>query len=126
VDLCGLPIRHDIDSRSLAPLLENPKMNWPHPSVTTLGFGNHSVMYENWHYIQRRDGTNELYHLKTDPLEHRNLIRSAHPTAQEVIAQLQRFIPENAVPELPPNNPKHTNNELDPTLKATRDLAKLK
>lgn len=126
VELCGLPIRADIDSRSLTPLLENPQMNWPYPSVTTQGFGNHSVMYEDWHYIQRQNGTNELYHLETDPLEHRNLIRSEHPTAREVITQLKRFIPENSVPQLPSNDPNHQNNALDETIKATRNLGTLK
>jgi arylsulfatase A-like enzyme len=126
VELCGLPIREAIDSRSLAPLLENPQRDWPYPSVTTAGLGNHSVMYEDWHYIQRANGTNELYHLKTDPLEHRNLVRSDHPTALDVMAQLKRFIPVDPFPDLPKNDPNHKESGLDLTLKGTRDLSRLK
>jgi hypothetical protein len=94
--------------------------------VTTGGFGNHSVLYEDWHYIERLDGTNELYNLKSDPLEHKNLIVSKHPIAAQVIEHLKKSIPKNAVPELPKNTQNNNSNELDQTIKATRNLDKLK
>jgi arylsulfatase A-like enzyme len=126
IDVCGLPIRTEIDSRSLAPLLEDPDRQWPYPTITTMGFKNHSVVYEDWHYIQRLSGANELYHLKTDPLEHRNLIKSDHPVAAQIISQLKSFIPKNPVPELPRNSGQPDKPGLNMELKAMRDLSVLK
>ncbi|QXD26796.1 sulfatase [Opitutia bacterium ISCC 52] len=126
IDLCGLPARPDIDGRSIVPLLENPTQDWPYPTVTTQGYGNHSVVYEDWHYIQRRDGVNELYHLKSDPYEHKNLIRSDNPVAAQVLAQLKSFVPTDLAPELPKNEPGLSKEGFDMTLKKTRNLAKLK
>ncbi len=126
VELCGLPMREAIDGRSIAALLEDPKQNWPYPTVTTGGFGNHSVVYEDWHYIQRLDGTNELYDLKADPLEHTNLIFAKHPMAPKVIEHLKKSIPQDAVPELPKNSVNDKSAGLDQTIKRTRELAKLK
>jgi arylsulfatase A-like enzyme len=126
VDLCRLPPRPDIDGRSIAPLLEDPNQNWPYPTVTTQGYGNHSVVYEDWHYIERRDGVNELYHLKSDPYEHKNLIRSDQSVVSQVLAQLKSFVPTDLAPELPKNEPGLSKQGFDMTLKATRDLSKLK
>lgn len=126
VELCGLAKREAIDGRSIAALLEDPNQKWPYPTVTTGGFGNHSVVYEKWHYIERRDGTNELYNLKTDPLEHKNLIVAQDPMSAKVIEHLRKSIPQNAVPELPKNASNNKSSELDQTIKATRDLAKLR
>jgi arylsulfatase A-like enzyme len=126
IELCGLPKREAIDGRSIVPLLQDPTQQWPYPTVTTGGFGNHSVVYENWHYIERLDGTNELYNLKSDPLEHKNLIVSKHPMAAQVIEHLKKTIPKDAVPELPKNTQNNNSNELDQTIKATRNLDKLK
>jgi iduronate 2-sulfatase len=126
IDLCGLPERPQVDGRSLSALLENPTQEWPYPTVTTQGYGNHSVVYEDWHYIQRKDGTNELYHLKSDPLEHKNLIRSDHPVAAQIMSQLKSFVPKDLAPELPRNESHLSKEGLDMTLKAKRNLAVLK
>ena len=91
-----------------------------------MGYGNHSVVYEDWHYIQRQDETNELYNLKSDPYEHKNLIKSDHPVAAQVIAQLKSFVPTDLAPELPRNESNLSKNGFDMSIKATRDLVTLK
>ena len=37
IDLCGLPAKPGIDGRSIAPLLRDPKLPWPYPSITVNG-----------------------------------------------------------------------------------------
>jgi len=31
IDLCGLPAKAEIDGRSIAPLLRDPRLPWPYP-----------------------------------------------------------------------------------------------
>lgn len=101
VDLCRLPMPDRLDGHSLRPLIDSTitDADWPHRAVCTFGPGNHSVHSRDHHYIQYRDGSNELYDLQNDPNEHRNL--AGDPAMKEVIADLRRDIPPNDAPMVP-------------------------
>jgi arylsulfatase A-like enzyme len=88
IDLCGLPAKPEIDGRSLAPLLRDPKMPWPYPSITVMGEGNASVRDERWYFIRYKDGTEEFYDMERDPLQWKNLVTAKDP---QIIAQKARL-----------------------------------
>ncbi len=69
LDLCDLPLKKTNEGRSITSVLKNPNIDWPYPSITTMGYGNHAIRSENWRYIQYEDGTEELYDKRSDPLE---------------------------------------------------------
>ena len=48
-DLCGLPVPAHCEGRSIVPLLKNPNTKW-YPSLTTMGYKNHSVRSEQYRY----------------------------------------------------------------------------
>ena len=73
VDLCDLPQNETNEGRSIAPVLNNSNLDWPYPSITTMGYGNHAIRSEEWRYIQYEDGTEELYDKRSDPFVWSNL-----------------------------------------------------
>lgn len=81
-------IRHgvDLDGESLLPLLKNPGKTTGRLLLTTFDEGNNSIRSKNWRYIRYTSGEEELYNIRRDPNEWKNLID--HP---EVAKQLQRF-----------------------------------
>ncbi|MEM6915969.1 MAG: sulfatase [Verrucomicrobiota bacterium] len=91
IDLCHLPVRADLDGRSLKPLLENPDQPWDYPVVITYGPNNHAVQTERWRLIQYRDGGLELYDHHEDINEWNNLATSMKH--EEVIRSLQSHLP---------------------------------
>ncbi|MFP6766287.1 MAG: sulfatase, partial [Planctomycetaceae bacterium] len=60
IDLCGLPVRDELEGVSLRDLLEDPQARWDRHAVTTHGQGNHAVRSETHRYIRYRDGSEEL------------------------------------------------------------------
>jgi arylsulfatase A-like enzyme len=91
IDLCGLPARSDLEGDSLEPLLRDPDAIRDQPAVCTMGRGNHAIITEEWRYIQRMDGTEELYDLTADQNEWTNL--AARPELEETKAELAGWIP---------------------------------
>ena len=97
IELCGLTGRDDLEGLSLKPLLINPQTDWPHVAVTSHGKDNHSVRSETHRYIRYRDGTEELYDLRTDPNEWTNI--ASHPDHVELKSKLAKYFPKtNANP----------------------------
>lgn len=94
VELCGLPVRKDLDGKSLIPLLKNPSTNIDRPILTTYDYGSYSVRYQKWHYIRYIDDSKELYDLEADPEEWTNLAGKAE--MMETITKLDAFIPTTA------------------------------
>ncbi len=92
IELCGLPKRNDIDGVSLKTLLKNPDADWPHMAVTTHGKNNHTIRSHTHRYIQYRDGSEELYDLRTDPNEWTNI--ASDPGQAKIKTELSRFIPD--------------------------------
>jgi arylsulfatase A-like enzyme len=90
-DLCGLPVPAHCEGRSIVPLLKKPGKKW-YPSLTTMGYKNHSVRSEQYRYNIYEDGTEELYDHFTDPMEWNNLIND--PKYNKVIKKLRAYLPE--------------------------------
>jgi len=73
VDMCKLPPSELVEGHSLANLVQNPHVKWPHPSLSFYGVGNISIRDEQFRLIKYEDGSLELYDLKNDPNEWYNL-----------------------------------------------------
>jgi arylsulfatase A-like enzyme len=95
-DLCGLPVRQDIDGRSLAPLLRDPGLHWNYPAITTYDFSEFSIRTEKWRYTVYIDGSEELYDHGNDPEEWTNLAYKAE--YDTVKKELASYIPKNPAP----------------------------
>ncbi|MCH2180188.1 MAG: sulfatase [Mariniblastus sp.] len=91
-DLCQLPPKQDLEGHSLVPLLNQPKLTWPHAVLTQFGPNNDAVRTSDWTLIQYEDASVELYDRKSDPHEFQNL------AGQEVyrpnIAELREHFPQ--------------------------------
>ena len=97
VELCGLPQRDDLEGLSLTPLLKDPNATWPHMAVTSHGKDNHSVRSQTHRYIRYRDGSEELYDLRTDPNEWTNIAND--PKHADLKSELAKSFPAtNAKP----------------------------
>lgn len=92
--LCGLPANTKNEGHSLLPLLNNPSSNnWPHYAVTSYGKGNVAITSSRYYFIQYEDKSMELYDLKEDPNEWKNL--AADKKYKSIIKKHQKFIPKN-------------------------------
>jgi len=101
IDLCGLPANAMLEGISLRPLLEDPKADWKHVAISTLGHDNHAVRDERWRYIRYADGSEELYDHETDPNEWNNIAAKLLPPGlhTKVIARLKKHIPSTNLPQ---------------------------
>ncbi len=98
-DLCGLPSKPDMDSRSLVPLLRDPNVEWPHAAITHLDNPqNYAISTEKWRYIHYVGGDEELYEIESDPYEWTNLARQ--PTAEHAVklAEMRGLVPQSFAP----------------------------
>ena len=91
LDLCGLPEKDTNEGRSIVPILNEPNVDWPYPSITTMGYGNHAIRSEEWRYIQYKDGMEELYNRESDPMEWNNL--ASHQEYVNVKEDLKEWLP---------------------------------
>lgn len=97
LDLCGLPEKKGLEGHSLSPLLKDARGERPWPAITTNNYQNHAVRTADWRYIQYADGSEELYHLATDPEEWNNLIGAKG--YEDIKKDLKRWLPkENVLP----------------------------
>ncbi len=124
IDLCELPAK-EIDGESIVPLLMDPEKEW-HPTVTTRGPGAHSVISEDWHYINWGNGVEEFYNLSSDQMEWNNLVRTASDEVESAQEYLKSYFPENDAPMLPKSEKNKNITKLDLTIKERRDLNRLK
>ncbi len=131
IDLCGLPAKPEIDGRSIAPLLRDPKLPWPYPSITVEGESNASVRDERWYFIRYNDGTEEFYDMQRDPMQWTNLAASKDPEIRAQKARLAALYPASFVPGVPKDKKSKGDKEEqagapDPTIRPKRAAAQLK
>jgi N-acetylglucosamine-6-sulfatase len=98
--LAGAPIPGNMQGRSLVPLLKGDRPQWREsflieyytdrvfPRMLQMGYK--AVRTGRWKYIHyfELEGMDELYDLKTDPYEMKNLI--AQPSAKKALVQMKR------------------------------------
>ncbi len=101
VEWCGLPAKKGIDGISFADL-KDPPSGKEHPTLTTMGYKNHSIRGDRYRYSLHSDGTEELYDHQTDPMEHANLIN--RPELKPVVKRLSAYIPTHDEPEIAKND----------------------
>lgn len=96
IDLCGLPARGELEGHSLAPQLKDANASRPWPAITTHGPNNHGIRTERWRYICYADGSEELYDMKADPHECRNL--AGEPQHADAKRELAKWLPKRNDP----------------------------
>jgi choline-sulfatase len=99
LELCGLPVRDDLEGRSLAPQLADPAAKRTAPAITTHNQGNHGIRSQRWRYIRYADGSEELYDMEKDPNEWTNLANDSSHAA--IIAEHRRWLPRIDVAPVP-------------------------
>ena len=70
--LTGLPIPESVQGKSLFPLFKNPQANVKHSALSFAGRGT-SMRSSDWAYMKYADGSEELYDMKKDPKQFKNL-----------------------------------------------------
>ncbi len=101
-DLCGLPDKSDIMSRSLVPLLRDPRSPWLHAAITHLDQpGSYAISSERWRYIHYQSGDEELYDIETDPHEWTNLASESEHAKK--LAEMRLLAPSDMKPLPSPN-----------------------
>lgn len=96
MDLCGLPIPHHVQGKSLRPLLADPAAPWDAPAITTYRLNNHSIRAEGWRYTRYADGGEELYDETQDPYEWTNL--ASRPESASRKTALGQWLPKDNQP----------------------------
>ena len=71
-DLTGLPIPKSVQGKSLLPILANPKATVKEVALSFVGTGT-SMRSSDWTYMKYGDGSEELYDMKEDPKQFKNL-----------------------------------------------------
>ncbi len=113
--LAGMPARADLEGHSLVPQLRDARAERPWPAISTHNQGNHAVRTDRWRYIRYANGAEELYDMRADPNEWKNL---AGDTAHAAVkAELARFLPAKDVPPAPGS--RHRVLTYDPATGAT-------
>ena len=93
--------------------------------------GSASVRDERWYFIRYKEGTEEFYDMKRDPLQWTNLAASKDPEIRAQKARLAALYPASFAPSVPKDKKSKGDNEEqaggpDPTMKAKRAAAQLK
>ncbi len=126
IELCGLPAKTNIDGKSLVPLLKDVNETWD-PAITAKGPGWHSVITEDWHYIANsKNGTEELYNLRKDPLEWTNLVRSESKDIKEILSYMRSYLPEMDADPVQQSSKDKSLNKIDNSIKVSRNNEILK
>jgi arylsulfatase A-like enzyme len=92
-DLCGLnSVPEEIEGLSLLPQLKDAKALRSRPAITSHGPGNDSVRTETHRYIRYADGSEELYDMRKDPHEFKNL--ASDPKTKKLRKKLASHFPK--------------------------------
>lgn len=109
LDVCHLPALAANDGKSLKQYFNEPGYFDQTPELTVWRYGNFRVSDKNWTFIRYRDGSEELYNLQSDSLEHTNLATEVLYSPEK--ERLKRYIP--ATYPLPPGMSVWKEDELD-------------
>lgn len=96
LDLCQLPAGESLEGHSLLPQLKDANTSRTWPAITTHNHDNHGVRSKNWRYIRYADGSEELYDMRADPNEWKNL--ASDPAFAKVVAEHRRWLPKSRLP----------------------------
>lgn len=99
LELCGIPVRPQLEGHSLQPLLKNADAPRVWPAITSHNQGNHTIRSERYRYIRYADGSEELYDMQNDPNEWHNLAGGSEYAA--LIAEHSKWLPKIDVPPAP-------------------------
>jgi arylsulfatase A-like enzyme len=92
-DLCRLKsVPEEIEGLSLVPQLKDAKAPRSRPAITSHGPGNDSVRTETHRYIRYADGSEELYDMRKDPHEFKNL--ASDPKTKKLRKKLASHFPK--------------------------------
>lgn len=97
LDLCGLEPDSGHDGESLKPVLKQPQTG--KNRAVWLAYdepGSVAVMDQNWHYIQYKDGSEELYDVRGDPNQWHNL--AGNTEYNSIMKQMKESGPHNFAP----------------------------
>lgn len=93
-ELCGLKsVPKEIEGLSLVPQLKDAQAPRSRPAITTHGPGNDSARSETHRYIRYADGSEELYDVRKDPHEFKNL--AFDPKTKKLRKKLASYFPKN-------------------------------
>jgi arylsulfatase A-like enzyme len=95
-EAAGLDVPPSLDGRSFVPMLHDPDSQGKPAAFCDDGPKGRTVRTPNWRLTQRRNGQHELYHLRTDPSEYRNLY--GIDRHQQVIERLSRLLKDELRP----------------------------
>ena len=96
VEILKLPPNKQNEGNSLMPLIKNTKASWNHAALTSYGYKNISLYKGDYHFIQYRDGSGELYNIKEDPNEWVNLFKNEK--LAKVITDFKTYLPKKHAP----------------------------
>ncbi len=101
LQLCGLPPQPRHDGPSLVPLLADPGADWSHVALTHLAqAGSFGLSDDRWRYIRYAGGDEELYDVRSDPYEWRNL--AGKKEHRETLDRLRSLAPREFARLVPP------------------------
>ena len=99
IDLCELEQVAGLEGHSLTSQLADASAPREWPAITTHNHDNHGVRSEHWRYIRYADGSEELYDMRRDPNEWRNLAGS--PGYQTVLNKHREYLPATSARPAP-------------------------
>lgn len=97
--LCKLPPNPKNEGVDLFSILHDPVKAAQKCVITTYGFKNHSVYWDDWHYIHYKDGSEELYNLKNDSNEWENI--ASKDEYSEIKLKMKQKLPEVNLSNVP-------------------------
>ncbi|MBC8352026.1 MAG: sulfatase [Planctomycetes bacterium] len=99
IDLCGLSKNDRLEGHSLMPQLKDADAARQWPAITTHNHDNHGVRSEHWRYIHYADGSEELYDMRKDPNEWKNL--ASNPRFASILADHRAQMPNKSAKPAP-------------------------